>query len=428
MTDSLFEAGSEVAVLAGILKTPDLIHSLDGLRYFMFSSTPYQTLFKEFEDLMEMQLLPDPTLVYNSLESKNLLDVVGGKKMFEIIIEKEVNPEAVPHLAKLVMDSYKARSLLSISAGIKKEALTPSNIDDTISNIKKSLSSLMEVGGGSTTLHLGDLAKNAYEEIVERANNPGIRGHSWGNKHIDKATGGKSPGDLWVIAGRPGMGKTASVINSILEDGKNGVPSLLIEREMRGQELTERLISLDTGIPNTNIRLGLLNTSQLKQVYDSLTKLKTYPIYIDTSYHSSDPYYLESIINKYKNKFGVQIVYLDYLQILAERDDTQTQEIGKLTRMFKLICNDLNLCSVLLSQLNRNVESRENKRPLLSDMRQSGSIEEDADFVIGLYRDEVYNQESKYKNLMEYIILKHRNGPPGTVTVGFNGPTNKIEE
>jgi replicative DNA helicase len=149
---------------------------------------------------------------------------------------------------------------------------------------------------------------------------------------------------------------------------------------------------------------------------------------MDTSYHSSDPYYVESTVNKYKNKYGVEIVYLDYIQLLTERDEGQTQEIGRLTRLFKLLSNDLNICSVLLSQLNRNLESRDDKRPLLSDMRQSGSIEEDADFVLGLYRDEAYNKETKYKGIIENIVLKNRNGPIGTVSLKFDGPTNRISE
>ena len=161
-------------------------------------------------------------------------------------------------------------------------------------------------------------------------------------------------------------------------------------------------------------------------IRESLQRLKKMPIFIDTSYKSSDPYYIESTITKYKRKFGIEVVYLDYIQILSERDESQTQEIGRMTILFKLLANELNICSVILSQLNRGVEHREDKRPMLSDLRQSGAIEEDSDFVIGLYRDEVYTKETKFKNLLEYIILKHRNGPPGTVTLKFDGPTNKI--
>lgn len=426
--NKLFEMDSEVAVLALIFKNPNLMYNVNGLRYYMFSSTAHQNLFEEFENCIAQQVLPEPTLIYAKFDSDKQLDKIGGKKYLEYIISHDVNEETFEQFVQIVTASYKARTLLSTISGIKKDDFSVSNVDEQISRIKQSLESLIEVNGHTNSAHLGDLAQGAYEEIVGRTQNPGISGSSWGNKDIDSATGGKSPGDLWVIAGRPGMGKTASIVNSIYSDAKNGIPSLLIEREMRNQQLIERLISIDTGIPNINIRLGMLDTGQITAVYDSLARLKTYPIYMDTSYKSSDPYYIESIINKFHNRHGVQVVYLDYLQLLADRDENQTQQIGRFTRLFKLLSNDLNICSVVLSQLNRKVEERENKRPLLSDMRQSGAIEEDADFVIGLYRDDEYNSESKYKGLMEYIILKNRNGPIGTVTAKFDGPTNRISE
>jgi len=424
----LFETDSEVAVLSILLKNPELIHSTNGLKYFMFSATPHIAMFEEFEELLERQLVPDPTLVYSDLEAKNKLDSIGGKSYFEMLMSKEFSVESYEQLVKNIISSYKARSLLSITSSVKKDRLSATNVDDEIYELRRSLDKLAEDGGNATasTFQISDIAQGVYEEILERSKNPGIRGHSWGLETVDSITGGKCAGDLWVIAGRPGMGKTAAVVNSIYEDGKNGIPSLLIEREMRSQELTERLIAVDTGIANSDIRKGLLKTEQIGQVYESLKKLSKFPIYLDTSYYSSDPYYLESVVNKYRNKKGVEIVYLDYLQILVDRDESQTQDIGKLTRMFKLMCNDLNITTVLLSQLNRNVEYREDKRPMLSDMRQAGAIEEDADFVVGLYRDEQYNTESKFKGLMEYIVLKHRNGPTGTLTLNFDGPTNRI--
>jgi replicative DNA helicase len=429
MSDNrLFQLDSEVAVISLLFRLPDLVHSISGLRHLMFSSLPHQFIFQEIEELQERQLVPDPTLIIAGLESKNLLDKAGGKKYIEFILTRDFNESTFAEHVRLVMDSYKARTFISVISSTKKDELTTANIDEHIYNTKKSLENLMEVGGTPSIVHLGDIVKSVYEEIAARKENPGIRGSSWGIESLDKATGGKSAGDLWVIAGRPGMGKTAQVVNSMLADGKNGVPCLLIEREMRNQQLTERLISIDTGIPNNNIRLGILNTEQMQKIYDSLAKIKTYPIYMDTSYHSSDPYYVESTVNKYKNKYGVEIVYLDYIQLLTERDEGQTQEIGRLTRLFKLLSNDLNICSVLLSQLNRNLESRDDKRPLLSDMRQSGSIEEDADFVLGLYRDEAYNKETKYKGIIENIVLKNRNGPIGTVSLKFDGPTNRISE
>lgn len=429
MSDTkLFQEESEFAVLSLILKNPDLMHTTNGLRFFMFSSAPAVALFSEFEDMISRKLVPDPTLVIASLESKDSLGKIGGKRYIEFLLSKDYAESSFNEFCNLVTSSYKAREYINVLSTVNSKNLNSGNIDDYIYSSRKSLDNLIELGGRTDTLHVGDIVKETYNEIISRTQNPGIRGTTWGVSEIDKLTGGKCGGDLWVISGRPGQGKSAIAVNSIYHDGLNGIPALLIEREMRKQELMERLITIDTGIPNTNIRLGVLDQEQIEKIYDSLAKLKTLPIYLDTNYRACDANYIESTVTKFHNKYGVQTVYLDYIQLLSEREENQTQEIGKMTRLFKLLSNGLNICTILLSQLNRNVESRDNKRPLLSDMKQSGAIEEDADFAIGLYRDEYYNSETKYKGLMEYIILKNRNGPTGTTTIRFDGPTNKISE
>lgn len=426
--NKLFSNDTEQVLLASILKNPVLVHSVNGLRFYMFSSTPHMEMFKEMEEIKDTQQLPDPTLLIASLESKNGLDKVGGRKYIDILLGKETNEGAFKKFVEIVVASYKARQYISTLSSVNKDDITASNVDEKIQTTRKGLDALLQMKDSNHIFHVGDVVQDTYEEIVARMSNPGIRGTTWGSMAIDTATGGKTGGDLWVIAGRPGQGKTALICNSVLADGLAGTPTLLIEREMRKQELMERLVSIDSGIHNDNIRLGVLNQDQVKKIKESLEKLKSLPIYIDVNHMANDPLYLEGTINKFKDKHGVQTVYLDYLQLATERDEGQTQAIGRLTRISKLMANDLNICMILLSQLNRNVESRDDKRPLLSDMKMSGAIEEDADYVVGLYRDEYYNKETKFKNLMEYIILKHRNGPTGTVTVKFDGPTYRITD
>lgn len=429
MSDNrLFSLDSEVAVLSTLLQEPNLIHSADGLRFYMFSSTPNQNLFKEMEELKEKNYVPDPSLVVSSLKSKNTLDDVGGERQIEFLLAKTINSDAFSEFIGMVISSYKARTLLSLTSSVRKDDLNSTNIDDVINQTRKSLDALLEMRSSVGTLHIGEVTKETYEEIMSRRDNPGIRGVTWGVQNLDNTTGGKAGGDLWVIGGRPGSGKTALICNSVLQDGLAGVPTLLIEREMRTQELMERLISIDTGVPNTNIRLGILDNHQIEKIHNCLDKLKKLPIYMDVNFLANDPYYVESTINKFHNNHGIKNVYLDYIQIMTDRDEGQTQSIGRMSRLLKLLSNELDICTILLSQLNRNLESREDKRPLMSDFKMSGALEEDPDFAIGLYRDEVYYKDTKSKNLMEFIVLKHRNGPPGTVTVKFDGPTYKISE
>lgn len=395
----------------------------------MFSSTPNQALYLEFETGVEKNLLPDPTLIIESLGAKGELDKIGGRRYIEVLLSKDYTESSFPKFVELVIDSYKARTFLSIVSGANNlDYILSSGINDAIYGVRKSLDSLIESGTNLHTIHIGDITKSVFEDIISRMQNKGIRGITWGVTDIDKITGGKCGGDVWVVGGRPGSGKSALVCNSIYQDALNGKPSLLIAREMRANQLLERLICIDTGIPNTNIRLGILDQSQIDLMRESFAKIKQLPIYLDTNFGACEPFYLESVVNKFRNKYGIETLYVDYIQLLSERDENQTQEIGKLSRLFKMMSNELNICTVICSQLNRGVEARDDKRPLMSDLKQSGALEEDADYVIGLYRDEYYNKETKFKNLMEFIVMKNRNGPPGTVTIRFDGVTGKTSE
>lgn len=427
--NKLFSPESEVNVIANILKCPSLIHSTDGLRQYMFSSANFQIMFGEFEELKNDNTLPDPQIVIASLESKNRLDKVGGKKEIERLVSLDVKEDAFEKFVEIIVASYKGRQYLSVLANGKKEDLNLENIDTKIQLTRQSLDDLVGIGGGNHTVHVSELTRNTYDAIIARMQKPGISGTTWGFSSLDKATGGKSPGDLVIIAGRPGSGKTSAICNSYLQDGLAGTPALMISREMRPPQLVERLVSIDTGISGMNIKLGVLNQAQVDKIYASLEKIKKLPLYLDYNFMLSDPFYLESTVNKYVKQFGINVVYLDYIQIATERGETQRHDIGRLTALFKGISNHFGITSILASQLNRNVEARDDKRPLLSDMKESGAIEEDADFVIGLYRDEYYYPEAtKHKGLMEYILLKQRNGPPGTVMARFDGPTYRITE
>jgi replicative DNA helicase len=175
------------------------------------------------------------------------------------------------------------------------------------------------------------------------------------------------------------------------------------------------------------LRLANLTENQLTTVSNTIKEIKDYPIYIDTNF-TSTPEYIVSTIRKYHKLYGIKVVHIDYLQLLVERDENSTNELGRLSRQIKLLSNSLGIATVSYSQLNRLVETRVDKRPILSDLRQSGNIEEDADVVIALYRDEVYNPETKYKGVIEFLIRKQRNGPTGVVTGLFDDVTNRIKD
>jgi len=423
----LFSTDSEVAVLNLLMKNTELSYNLNGLRFFMFSSLSNQMIFAEIEDLLTRNLVPDISLLISSLDSKGTLQKCGGKEYIEYVYSSNYAKENFHEYIDIVSNAHKARSLITLGSSIKAETITLDNIDEKIHGMKEGLDHISSSSTGSQTNHIGDGMSDLFDEIMERAKeHPGVRGIPWGFKKVDDITGGKSPGELWIVCGRPGSGKSAVACNGILNDGYAGNPTLLFSKEMNYNTLVERLISIDSGVPISDIRLGVLNQEKVDKIKLSLQNIKKMPIYLDTNFLMDD-YYIESVIKKFTNSKGIKSVFVDYLQLVAERDENMVHTLGRISRMLKVYASGLGISIVALSQLNREVEHRDNKRPIMSDIKQSGSIEEDADLVIGLYRDEYYNKETKYPGLMEFIFLKNRNGPTGTVTLDFVAETNKVK-
>jgi len=234
-------------------------------------------------------------------------------------------------------------------------------------------------------------------------------------------------GELWVVAGRPGMGKTAYFCNAMLKQGASNIPLLMFSLEMKKGPLVERMLAIETGISSNDMRMGMLNQEKIDALSDKIKEIKDYPIHIDSNYFS-DINYIVTTARRYKALHGIEVIYLDYLQLLAERTSDATNEIGRITRALKLLANDIDVSIVMGSQLSRGVEARPDKRPQLQDLRQSGNIEEDADIVLGLYRDVLYNKKTSDKDLLELLLLKHRNGPTGMLPVGFEQELTRMRD
>jgi len=419
----------EIAVLSIILNNPDLIYNLEGLKSYMFVTTTHQNIFSIMRDIGEKHLTPDTAMLLNYAKSLNKLDSCGGEQYISHLKGQTYARENFTEFVSIVKNSYKLKTLLGLVSGLSIDSLKISTIDDSISQLQDNMTKLLTDSGGEGTYSLSALVKDSFNEIVDRVNNPGLRGSSTGIKKVDTMTGGFDGGDLWYIGARPGMGKSAFISCSALRAAKQGVPSLIFSKEMTRQPLMERFLSLETGIPLFNIREGLFKDpkNDMEMLREASKKMADYPLYIDLNFTSS-PEQVEATIRKYHSLYNTGVVYIDYIQLLSERGEDQTQELGRISRKLKLLANQLDITAVVLSQLNRDVERRDNKRPVSADLRQCGNMEEDADFVIGLYRDEVYDKETKDKNKLEFIILKQRNGPTGMVKLGFDGTTAQVKE
>jgi len=417
----------EITVLSTILNNPDLIYNCEGLRDYMFVTTTHRNIFSIMVDIGERHSAPDISMVTNYAKSLGKLDACGGEKYIAHLESQKHTRENFTEFVGIIKNSFKLKTFANLASGVSMDTLKINSIDESISQFQTNLEKLLTDSGGEGTFAIGSLLKDSFNEIVDRVNNPGSRGYSTGIKKVDTLTGGFDGGDLWYIGARPGMGKSAFIQGSALHNAKAGIPSLIFSKEMTRQPLMERFMSLETGIPLFDIRQGILKKPDVEVIREMVKKMSDYPMYIDLNFTGSLEQ-VESTIRKYISLYGIKVVYLDYIQLLSERDADQTQELGRISRKLKLLANQLDITNVVLSQLNRDVEHRDNKRPVSADLRQCGNLEEDADYIIGLYRDEVYDKETKDKGKMEFIILKQRNGPTGMVKLGFDGVTTKIKE
>lgn len=418
---------AEEAVLSIILKNPHTAFDVENLRTYMFSSTPHSFIFGVIEEIKNLGNVPELQLVITTLAGSNRLNEVGGEQFLNYLKDLNYSPENIKEYERLIINAYKSRKLNETIAVVKENLNDNSRVDETISQFKRMLDGLTVIQGGDDTVSFKDVLEESWINLVNLINNPQLPGVTTGYDTLDLITGGFMEGDEWIIAGRPSQGKTAWLCNSALKTAKHGNPVLIFSKEMGKNKLATRFVAIHAGIPIVDIRNGNLTQKNLDKIQNSIKEIKDLPIFIDTN-SFGDGNYIYSTIRKYHKTEKIRVVFVDYLQLIAERSTDAVHALGRLSKEFKLLAGELGLTSVLLSQLSRSVELRDNKRPILSDLRQSGNLEEDADIVSMIYRDEYYYPDSKDKGLMEYILRKNRDGGIGTIFNVFNAETNIIEE
>ena len=411
----LFSDESERVVLSILLQHPEKFYERIEVKPRMFSSTPHTVIMLAMLDIVEEGLVPEPTLLAEYLRIRGKLEQAGGKDYIKFLTTRKYNSENFFQFEKNVIDSYRGRSLLGIVQRVPELIRKTKDIGAVLTYLKDTISELLSASGGEKTLKIKSVMEKAWNVIVKRRENPGIQGISTGFTDIDFITNGAVGGDFIIIAGRPSQGKTAWMCSSAIA---SNVPCMIFSTEMNEIILGDRLISIVSQIPLTDIRQGTLTQGMLDEVYKAIEIIKQKEIYIDATFTANIEYIIGTI-RKYHQLYDIKSVYVDYVQLLAERGEQATHEIGAISRRLKLLANELGIVVYLVSQLNRLVEMRENKRPILSDLRQSGNLEEDSDIVIFLYRDEYYNPSTEHKGIIENIIRKNRNGAVGTLELEF---------
>jgi len=419
MEQDLFSQHSEIAILSLILKNPNLVEKAGYLRPDMLSSLPNKNIYDAIITIKREGLVPEYSLIVTYLESRNLLQDCGGESYIQWLISQNFDGSNFEEFVNQVINSYKTKELFIISTQLATMARGTESIDEKISWIRDRINDL-SAGKIESTSDIFTASNRMLEILTDKMNNPHKVTIDTGFEDLNLVTGGYWPGDLWVVAGRPGMGKSSFLCNSVFSE-----PSLIFSLEMPQETVAQRLVSIKSGIPIFNMRIGNVDSEGMKKIRETIDEIKNLPIYIDTSYNI-DIGKIVSTIRQHRQEKGIKVVHLDYIQLLVERSINATHDIGKVSRDLKLLAHDLGITIVMYSQLNRSVESRDDKRPILSDLRQSGNLEEDPDVALFLYRDVLYNKDTKNKKQMEFIIRKQRNGPIGTVFMEFDDATKRI--
>jgi replicative DNA helicase len=340
--------------------------------------------------------------------------------------------------AKIVRERSLRRALVIQAQTIIDMAYTTRGreIGTIIDEAQGRILAIAESNGGAARefvpvkFYIGE-SMQRIQELAERDSDTELIGLATGFHELDRKTAGMNGGDLIVVGGRPSMGKTSFAMNIVEHVGlKAGVAVGVFTMEMPGVQLGTRMMASDAGLNQHRVRRGRLNESEFERLYGAVDRLSTAPIYFDESVNLT-PNELRArarrLFRATKGKLGLLV--LDYLQLMGGNDEREnrTQQVAGISRALKLLAKELNIPVIALSQLSRELEKRTNRRPIMSDLRESGAIEQDADVVLFLYRDEVYNEESSAKGVAEVIVAKQRNGPIGTVRLAFRNENTRFD-
>ena len=420
---------AEESILGGILLDPKALSKIsDSLIPEAFYVTTHQDIYRAALALQEKKKPTDLMTVSSWLQDNHLLDQIGGMPRLIQLIDRTVSAANIDRYAELVMEKYMRRQLISTSGEIIELARdTTLDLENIFDESEQKIFRLTQKRPQDGLIFLGDTlieTFNKIEQMHETTTLPGIETQFY---DLDAMTSGLQPSDLVIIAGRPSMGKTSFALNIAYNIARQNLPVAVFSLEMSKEQLTQRLLSSETHIESNRIRSARLSQNDLEKVFNGLDKLLKLPIYIDDTPNLTVSQMRSQVRRLQTEKKGqIGLVLIDYLQLMGEGGDNRVQELSKITRSLKALAREIHAPVIALSQLSRAVESRNNKRPMMSDLRESGALEQDSDLIMMLYRDEYYNPDSLDRGLAEVIITKHRNGPTGTIKLLFQSEFTKF--
>ena len=413
---------AEQSVIGSMLLDKDaIINVASFLRPEYFYESRHSTIYAAIIELFEAGMPVDIVTISNLLSKKKSLKTVGGRAYITELLSSVPTSAHAEEYGKIVKDAHVRRELISASAKITELSFDErKEIGDVVDSAEGLLFGIAQEGINTAFVHIKDLLKDAYERAERADQDEAFLGVSSGFKDLDNLLGGFQNSDLIILAARPSVGKTSLALDFLraaaLVEKKKVV---LFSLEMSNTQIVDRLLGMESGVPFWDIRTGKMNDEKFVKLADCMGQLADSDIYIDDKPGQS----ILEIRTKARRlalEQGVDMIIVDYLQLMhGTHRDNRVLEVQEISQGLKNLARELRVPVLALSQLSRAIEQRNTRRPQLSDLRESGSIEQDADVVMFIDREETHNPDTEKKGMGELILAKHRNGPTGMVDLAF---------
>ncbi len=380
-------------------------------------------IFDAVKTIHQFDIPVDIITVSDELKKRGKLDYIGGLEYLANLTENIVTTKNISAYLDIIKEKSVLRKLINVANELIEKGYRESDeVQNLIDLAESRIFSLSQNRGFNDFSMVKDVLLTVFNQLEERAKVKGsITGINTGYKDLNRMTAGFQRSDLILLAARPAMGKTALALNIAMNAAKSGASVAMFSLEMSKEQYIQRLISLESLVESSKLRTGALEDDDWLSLANVMNSISSANMFIDDT-ASISLFDLISKCRRLKIDKGLDLVIIDYLQLMSygSKSESRQQEISSISRGLKQLARELNCPVLALSQLSRAVEQRPDRRPLLSDLRESGAIEQDADVVMMLYRDEYYHkEESEKKGIAEVIIAKHRNGPIGTVELVF---------
>ena len=423
---------AELSVVGSVLSDPQSVAaSAEIVKPEDFYYAANREIYRVAIDLFNENIPVDIVTVSDRLKQKDMLDGVGGIGYLSQAVVSVPTTGNVEYYAKIIREKSVLRRLITAVTVISETAYNESDdIERILDRAEQEIFDVSSEKESNDIVPIQDIFMTAYQDMVENSINKGtITGVPTGFYELNNRTGGLHGGELIIIAGRPGMGKSSFAVN-IAENAaiQDHVPVAIFNLEMSKTMIVNRILCSQAMVDSHKVRLGDFDSEDWQQIGSIVDKVAMAPIYIDDT-ASITVSEIRAKCRRLKQTKNLGLIIIDYLQLMqgsGRKSDNRQNEISEISRSLKVLAKELDIPVIALSQLSRTSETRSDKRPMLSDLRESGAIEQDADMVMFLYRDEYYNKDTEDKNMAECIIAKHRSGSTGMFKLGWQGKYTKF--